>query len=74
MDNREKIYEHGGELGNVQDLFEITANHVHYQNFSGSNEYSSNNEEVLSGIKVSSKSKMRAITSSTLIVPLLRLR
>ena len=31
MDNREKIYEHGGELGNVQDLFEITANHVHYQ-------------------------------------------
>ena len=30
MDNREKIYEHGGELGNVQDLFEITANHVHY--------------------------------------------
>ncbi len=31
MDNREKIYEHGGELGNVQDLFEITANHVHYR-------------------------------------------
>ena len=30
MDNREKIYEHGGELGSVQDLFEITANHVHY--------------------------------------------
>jgi hypothetical protein len=32
MDNREKIYEHGGELENVQDLFEITANHVHYRN------------------------------------------
>ena len=31
MDNREKIYEHGGELRNVQDLFEITANHVRYQ-------------------------------------------
>ncbi len=30
MDNREKIYEHGGELRNVQDLFEITANHAHY--------------------------------------------
>lgn len=29
----EKIYEHGGELGNVQDHFEITANHVHYQRF-----------------------------------------
>ena len=35
MDNREKIYEHGGELGNVQDLFEITANHVHYLMFTG---------------------------------------
>ena len=34
MDNREKIYEHGGELRNVQDLFEITANHAHYQFFS----------------------------------------
>ena len=31
MDNREKIYEYGGELRNVQDLFEITANHIHYR-------------------------------------------
>jgi hypothetical protein len=31
VDNRKKVFELGGRLRIVQDLFEITAIHVHYR-------------------------------------------
>ena len=59
MDNREKIYEHGGELGNVQDLFEITANHVHYRGRISEEDFL----EAISGLEPSKRELIISMTS-----------